>query len=216
LLRRYAPRNDIRSLRHCEPSEAISAKPTQAGSDPVKTKRAQTTAPMALTPQQALWLELMQFYIRETWLLDERKLKEWLDLFTDDVLYFMPRRKNVPRREAQRELTPLGDLAILEEDKRYLEMRVARLDTGMAWAEDPPSRTRHLIGNLEAAPLKNGEVEARTAFLVYRSHLETDHQLLSGCREDLLRRVDGAWKVARRMIVLDANVLLDKNLSVFL
>jgi hypothetical protein len=38
----------------------------------------------------------------------------------------------------------------------------------------------------------------------------------SGCREDLLRRVDGAWKVRRRTIVLDANVLLDKNLSVFL
>ena len=93
--------------------------------------------PPALSPQQALWLELMPFYIREAWLLDERKLKEWLDLFTDDVLYFMPRRKNVPRREAHRELTPLGDLAILEEDKRYLEMRVARLDTGMAWAEDP-------------------------------------------------------------------------------
>jgi 3-phenylpropionate/cinnamic acid dioxygenase small subunit len=36
----------------------------------------------------------------------------------------------------------------------------------MAWAEDPPSRTRHLIGNLEAAPLENGEVEAKTAFLV--------------------------------------------------
>jgi 3-phenylpropionate/cinnamic acid dioxygenase small subunit len=189
-----------------------------SGRDPVNAKRADEDAagPVMLTPQQALWLELMQFYIREAWLLDERKLKEWLDLFTDDVLYFMPRRKNVPRREAHRELTPLGDLAILEEDKRYLEMRVARLDTGMAWAEDPPSRTRHLIGNLEAAPLGNGEVEARTAFLVYRSHLETDHQLLSGCREDLLRKVDGAWKVARRTIVLDANVLPDKNLSVFL
>jgi 3-phenylpropionate/cinnamic acid dioxygenase small subunit len=106
----------------------------------------------------------MQFYIREAWLLDERRYKEWLDLFTDDVLYFMPRRKNVPRRELHRELTPLGDLAILEEDKRNLEMRVARLDTGMAWAEDPPSRTRHLIGNLEAAPLENGEVEAKTTF----------------------------------------------------
>ena len=184
----------------------------------MNTKRADeaTAGPVMLTPQQALWLELMQFYIREAWLLDERKLKEWLDLFTDDVLYFMPRRKNVPRREAHRELTPHGDLAILEEDKRYLEMRVARLDTGMAWAEDPPSRTRHLIGNLEAAPLENGEVEARTAFLVYRSHLETDHQLLSGCREDLLRKAEGGWKVARRTIVLDANVLLDKNLSVFL
>jgi 3-phenylpropionate/cinnamic acid dioxygenase small subunit len=163
-----------------------------------------------------LWLELMPFYIREAWLLDERKFKEWLDLFTDDVLYFMPRRKNVPRREAEREITALGDLAIFEEDKRYLQMRVARLDTGMAWAEDPPSRTRHLIGNLEAELLENGEVKARTAFLVYRSHLETDHQLLSGYREDVLRKVDEVWKVARRMIVLDANVLLDKNLSVFL
>src|SRR4029077_9818568 len=105
----------------------------------------------------------------------------------------MPRRKNVPRRELHREMTRLGDLAILEEDKRNLEMRVARLDTGMAWAEDPPSRTRHLIGNLAAAPLENGEVEAKTAFLVYRSHLETDHQLLSGCREDVLRKVNGAW-----------------------
>jgi len=95
-------------------------------------------------------------------------------------------------------------------------MRVARLDTGMAWAEDPPSRTRHLVGNLEAELLENGEVKARTAFLVYRSHLETDHQLLSGYREDVLRKVEEVWKVARRMIVLDANVLLDKNLSVFL
>src|ERR1700722_14856715 len=160
-----------------------------------------------MTEQQALWFDLMQFYVREAWLLDERKFKEWLDLFTDDVLYFMPRRKNVPRREAERELTALGDLAIFEEDKRYLQMRVARLDTGMAWAEDPPSRTRHLVGSLEAEAGEDGEVKARAAFLVYRSHLETDHQLLSGYREDLLRKVDERWKVARRTIVLDANVL---------
>ena len=182
----------------------------------MNTKPESAAAAVPLTAAQALWLELNQFYIREAWLLDERKFKEWLDLFTDDVLYFMPRCKNVHRRETHRELTPLGDLAILEEDRRYLEMRVARLETGMAWAEDPPSRTRHLVGNLEAKTLDNGEVEARTAFLVYRSHLETDHQLLSGCREDVLRPVAGGWKIARRTILLDANVLLDKNLSVFL
>lgn len=172
--------------------------------------------PAGVTAQQALWLELMPFYIREAWLLDERRFREWLDLFTDDVLYFMPRRKNVHRREAARELTELGDLAILEEDKRYLTMRVARLDTGMAWAEDPPSRTRHMVGNLEVETLEGGEVRARTAFLVYRSHLETDRQILSGYREDRLRRTDMGWKIAKRTIVLDANVLLDKNLSVFL
>jgi hypothetical protein len=58
--------------------------------------------------------------------------------------------------------------------------------------------------------LEKGEVQAKT------SHLEADHQLLSGCREDVLRKVKGVWKVARGTIVLDANVLLDKNLSVFL
>src|SRR5882724_3071992 len=197
---------------------ASKARPPSGGSAKRRVKKhaSAEAATVTVTPRQALWLDLMPLYIHEAWLLDERQFKEWLDLFTDDVLYFMPRRKNVLRREAHRELTPLGDLAILEEDRRHLEMRVARLDTGMAWAEDPPSRTRHLIGNLEAAPLDNGEVEAKTAFLVYRSHLETDHQLLSGCREDLLRKVNGAWKVRRRTIVLDANVLLDKNLSVFL
>ena len=50
---------------------------------------------------------------------------------------------------------------------------------------------------------------------MYRSPLETDHQLFSACREDVLRKVEGTWKVARRTIVLDANVLLDQNLSVF-
>jgi 3-phenylpropionate/cinnamic acid dioxygenase small subunit len=169
-----------------------------------------------VTPAQALWLDLMAFYAREAWLLDDRRFTEWLELFTDDVLYFIPRRKNVLRRESHREVTELGDLALVEDDRRYLEMRVARLDTGMAWGEDPPSRTRHLIGNLVAEASASGEVTARTAFLVYRSHLETDHQILSGSREDVLRRDNGAWKVARRTIVLDANVLLDKNLSIFL
>src|SRR5713101_7867389 len=65
-----------------------------SGGDPVKTKRAR---------EAARPVELTAFYIREAWLLDVRKLKEWLQLFTDDVLYFMPRRKNVPRREAHRE-----------------------------------------------------------------------------------------------------------------
>jgi Ring hydroxylating beta subunit len=75
----------------------------------------------------------------------------------------------------------------LEEDRRYLEIRVPRLDTGMARAEDPPSRTCHLIGNLEGGAA--AERRGKTAFLVYRSYLETDHQLLSGCREDVLRKV---------------------------
>lgn len=162
-----------------------------------------------------LWFDLMQFYILEAWLLDDRKFRDWLALFTDDAFYFMPRRRNVQRKDLARELSEVGDLAIFEDDKTYLKMRVERLDTGMAWAEDPPSRTRHLIGNLVVEALPNGEVKAKTAFILYRSHHETDENLFAGSREDILRQVDGEWKIAQRIIVLDANVILAKNLSVF-
>ena len=162
-----------------------------------------------------LWFDLMQFYIREAWLLDDRKFRDWLDLFTDDAFYFMPRRRNVQRKDLARELSEVGDLAIFEDDKTYLSMRVDRLDTGMAWAEDPPSRTRHLVGNLVVEPLPRGEVKAKTAFILYRSHHETDENIFAGSREDTLRQVDGQWKIAQRIIVLDANVILAKNLSVF-
>lgn len=162
-----------------------------------------------------LWHDIMQFYIHEAWLLDDRKFRDWLDLFTDDVFYFMPRRRNVRRKDLAQELTEVGDLAIFEDDKTYLRMRVDRLDTGMAWAEDPPSRTRHLVGNLVLEPLPNGEVKAKTAFILYRSHHETDEHIFAGSREDVLRQVEGQWKIARRVIVLDANVILAKNLSVF-
>jgi biphenyl 2,3-dioxygenase beta subunit len=173
----------------------------------------QTVLPQSTDTE--LWNELQQFYIREAWLLDQRRFREWLDLLTDDVFYFMPRRLNVTRRDLKHELTEPGDLALFEETKMDMEIRVARLDTGMAWSEDPPSRTRHLVGNLVVEPLENGEVKAMTAFIVMRSHLEVDQDLYSGYREDVLRRTDDGWKIAKRTIVLDANVILSKNISIF-
>lgn len=168
-----------------------------------------------LTKNLALWLELTQFYSREAWLLDERRFEQWLELFAEDLLYFMPRRKNVSRRDAARELSAPGDLAFLEEDKRYMRMRVARLESGMAWAENPPSRTRHIISNLLVDEHDDGTVTAKTAFLIYRSHLEIDTSFFAGSREDTLRPEGDGWKIAKRVIILDANVLPDKNLSVF-
>mgnify|MGYP002529010228 CR=1 FL=1 len=157
----------------------------------------------------------MQFYIHEAWLLDDRRFREWLDLFTDDVFYFMPRRMNVLRADSARELSQPGDLAIFADDKTYLTMRVEKLETGMAWAEDPPSRTRHLVGNLVVEQADSGEIKARTACSLYRSDHETYENMFAGSREDILRRVEGTWKIAKRTIVLDSNVILAKNLSVF-
>jgi 3-phenylpropionate/cinnamic acid dioxygenase small subunit len=52
-------------------------------------------------------------------------------------------------------------------------------------------------------------------FIVYRNRGETEQDFYVGAREDGLRRVDAAWKIARRRLVLDQNVLLAKNLIIF-
>jgi 3-phenylpropionate/cinnamic acid dioxygenase small subunit len=59
------------------------------------------------------------------------------------------------------------------------------------------------------------EVSVKSRFLIYRNRVETETDLLVGKREDLLRRVNGGWRIARRNIILDQSVLLAKNLTFF-
>ena len=172
--------------------------------------------------------EVEQFLYREARLLDARRFHEWLELFTDDVRYWMTGRSNrYPKsskaitildldRYVEDDLTREDELALLDETKETLAARVTRLDTGMAWAEDPPSRTRHLLTNIEVEPgASDSELTVYSNFIVYRSRAETEQDFYVGGREDRLRRVDGEWKIARRKLTLDQNVLLAKNVSVF-
>jgi 3-phenylpropionate/cinnamic acid dioxygenase small subunit len=172
--------------------------------------------------------EIERFLYREARLLDERRFDEWLTLLTDDVRYWMGARSNRypkrskaiaildPARYVEDDMVQDDELAILDETKQSLTGRVARLDTGMAWAEDPPSRTRHLITNIEVAPgTAPSEVEVYCNFMVYRSRGETEQDFYVGARRDVLRRLDGEWKIAERKLTLDQNVLLAKNDSIF-
>ena len=164
-----------------------------------------------------LWHEVQDFLFHEARLLDERAFEEWLDLFTDDVVYWMPARSNpLGSNDLRDGVSRPGDLSLFEETKETLRTRVARLATGLAWAEVPPSRTRHLITNVqvEGEDLEL-EVRARSNFLVYRTQLEQSQDLFVGVRDDLLRKVSGRWKIARRTILLDEAVLSAANLSVF-
>jgi 3-phenylpropionate/cinnamic acid dioxygenase small subunit len=181
-----------------------------------------------LTFDHNLIREVEQFLFREARLLDERRFHEWLELFTDDVRYWMGSRTNryprsskaiailSPNRYVEDDQTREDELSILDETKETLAGRVARLDTGMAWAEDPPSRTRHFVVNIEVAEGDGpSEVRVYSNFIVYRSRAESEEDFYVGARQDVLRRVDGAWKIARRKLTLDQNVLSAKNVSVF-
>jgi 3-phenylpropionate/cinnamic acid dioxygenase small subunit len=165
--------------------------------------------------------EIEEFLYREADLLDERRYEEWLALVAEDVRYWMPMRRNVKVGEAEREFTRAGqDINWFDEGKETLTRRVKQILTGMHWAEEPVSRISHMVSNvrlLEVNPsiAEPAEVAVRCRFLVYRNRVETETDILVGKREDVLRRADGQWQIARRKIVLDQNVLLTKNLTFF-
>src|SRR6185312_15930910 len=93
------------------------------------------------------------------------------------------------------------DFGLFDEDIKTLTARVARLDTGMAWAEDPPSRTRHLITNIEVVHDESDfELTVYCNFIGYRSRGEMEEDFYVGAREDRLRRIDGRWKIADRRL----------------
>ncbi|SUZ78368.1 uncharacterized protein METZ01_LOCUS31222 [marine metagenome] len=177
--------------------------------------------------EAALYLSVQQFLFWEARLLDERRFDEWLALFSDDSLYWMPVRHNRLREsmdekwEPSKEIEDESGLGYFEDNKSRLTRRVGRLKTGMAWAEDPPSRTRHLISNIEVERNDNpSEVVARSSFLTYRSRNEgknEDEDLFSGSREDVLRKNEDAdsWLIVNRKIIPDWVVVNAQNLSIF-
>jgi 3-phenylpropionate/cinnamic acid dioxygenase small subunit len=165
--------------------------------------------------------EIEDFLYREADLLDERRYEDWLGLLADDIRYWMPMRRNVKFGDEAREFTrAVHDINWFDEGKETLERRVRQIMTGMHWAEEPVSRLSHLISNVRLVEIRPSaaapaEILVGCRFLVYRNRVETETDLLVGKREDLLRRAGAGWRIARRKIVLDQNVLMAKNLTFF-
>ena len=165
--------------------------------------------------------EIEQFLYQEAELLDERQFEDWLDLLTEDIRYWMPMRRNVKFGELDREFTREGqDINWFDEGKDTLVRRVNQILTGVHWAEEPLSRICHSVSNvqvLKATPSVSQatEVNVKCRFMIYRNRVQTETDFLVGKREEVLRSVDGQWKIAQRKIILDQNVLLAKNLTFF-
>jgi 3-phenylpropionate/cinnamic acid dioxygenase small subunit len=162
--------------------------------------------------------QVEEFLYLEAELLDERKLRQWLELLTEDVRYWMPIRHNPMERpqDTAEELARPGEGFYFDDDKKSLALRVERFYSKSAWSELPPSRTRHLVTNVRIKRDDGAELEVHSNFLVYRTRLETDKDIFVGARQDVLRRVNGGFRIARRTILLDQAVLDAKNISIFL
>jgi 3-phenylpropionate/cinnamic acid dioxygenase small subunit len=170
-------------------------------------------APVARRASDAVYLEIQRFLYEEAELLDRGRFDEWLELLTDDVSYRMPVTVTRERNDLP---VYASNMEIMSESIQSLRFRIDRLKTEFAWAEDPPSRTRHMVTNVIVnLGASDSEIFARSCFCVFWSRGTAPHgELFVGHREDRLVKVDGAWRLAARDLFLDTATLSANGITI--
>jgi len=168
---------------------------------------------LTIAERMELQFEIEQFYYEEAATLDERRYSEWLELLTDDIHYWMPIRRTRLMEETDQEFTAPGAMALFDDNKDLLEKRVMKFGVEVSWAENPPSRTRHIVTNVRVLEISGDEMSIEANIHLYRTRLDSEETSWIGRRLDVLRRVDGSLRIAKRHIFLEQTVLLSTNLS---
>ncbi len=172
-----------------------------------------TTDSAAAPVSVEAYYQVQRFLVREAGLLDRHDYPAWLALLAEDIHYRVTAR--VVREAGAGE----RDYDIIDETRSGLTSRVEQISSPrLTRAENPPSFTRRLVTNIDAvASERSGEIVASSSILVYRGRPDLPRGgFYIGERSDVLRSVDGEWRLARRLVRLDQNILFDGALSVLL
>jgi 3-phenylpropionate/cinnamic acid dioxygenase small subunit len=141
--------------------------------------------------------EVSQFLFNEARLLDAHDYAEWESLWTDDAIYWIPANGD--------DIDPEVTMSIIYDNRSRIALRVRQLQTGKRIAAEPRARISHLVSNVAAKILSNGEIEASAKAMVFESNLRGE--TLWSCSNRFLLRRQGAsmLKMARKEVVLTNN-----------
>lgn len=163
-------------------------------------------------PGTDLYAEVKDLLLREADAFDNYRYDEWLGMLTPDITYVMPVRTTQYLNDSK---GFDGKATFFSDNLESLTTRVRRLETEFAWAETPPSRTRHFVSNVIVSEGEDGELGVRFSFMITRTRQDGGYQMFTGERQDRVRRgEDGELRFAGRVILPDQTVITATNLSV--
>lgn len=151
-------------------------------------------------PQEITRAAVEDFLFVEAELLDEWRLPEWLELFTDDAIYY------VPATDLPMDASPDNNLFYVADDRFRLSERVKRLMKRTAHAEFPHSRTRHLVSNVRIRKRIGDDVEVGSAFITYRTKDGVTDTYFGSNRYRLVPQ-NGSFKIKEKRCLLDSEGL---------
>jgi 3-phenylpropionate/cinnamic acid dioxygenase small subunit len=134
--------------------------------------------------------EVEAFVVREARLLDEQRYTEWLGLFAEDAVYWIPTQAN--------QASPHDALSIIYEPKSLLAMRVERLARGEMHVQSPPSRTVHHVSAIEV----KGD-EAQSSLIVAEWRAGQARWFAARVTHKLRKEASGVRIVLKRVDLID-------------
>lgn len=144
------------------------------------------------------------FLYREARLMDEHAYDEWLALWTDDALYWVPCNED--------DIDPERHVSIVYENRTRLEDRIARLKSGAAYAQDPKTRLSRVVSNVEIEDANDTEATVRSTFNVTalrRGRMD----IFAGRVIHKLRSEGDSFKIAYKKVLLINNDIVIHNLT---
>jgi 3-phenylpropionate/cinnamic acid dioxygenase small subunit len=140
---------------------------------------------------------VVDFLYREARLADEARYGEWLALWTDDAVYWVPATTDPTA-------SPDTRISHIYDNRARLETRVKLLQSGHRYSQEPASVMRRLISNIEVEAAEGGELVAGSNFILGELAVQAGHEMhwWVGRATHRLRQVDGELRMSRKTVVL--------------
>ena len=133
------------------------------------------------------------FLLHEARLLDEQRFDEWLELFADDGVYWLPSEPGQPSADAV--------LSLIHEDKPGLRLRVRRLLHPQMHVQAPAARTHHHLGSIMASSPEPAGLEVHSMLLLALSRSGSVEWFSARCSH-WLRRTGAGLKIRLKRVDL--------------
>lgn len=149
-----------------------------------------------------------KFLYFESRLLDERRWEEWLQLWTEDGMYWVPQSFN--------QTNPYDHISLFWENKMLRELRIRRLQNERNWSQQPPTHSSRLLGNICI------EGKDKDDYLVVRANFQSvenragTQRILAGSLIYKLAAVAGKWQLYFKQVNLIDREEVHSNLEVYI
>ena len=145
----------------------------------------------------AEYRDVVAFVYEEARLADEARYAEWLDLWTDDAVYWVPASTD-PGADPDKHISHIYD------NRGRLETRIRMLQSGYRYSQEPASLMRRIVSNVEVTSAGNDELVAESNFALAELSIQARHEMhwWVGRTTHRLRRIGGKLKMCRKKVVL--------------